>query len=915
MASKFTVFIGRGPLSGAISQALEDLVSLSLVGPYIWVNADTYVDSGSFVSCATPSEDGLTRVEFMPLNQALAQSNGSGFSIGVINDVSSGNGVIDNKRIASFAADIAAVEKGRDTRRTNLMIAAVGTHSEVDLPIYNGYVNLMLAPEDSSGPDATPVSYTHNGSQSAFVLHCATGIASLFGIWKGQEDAAVLSMQPATGQTFQLVRAFYRRVDGQEVQRQLKEKIFNTDQNPLPILQHAGRKVAAQYPLNYREMNNQCADELVSEFLPLLKGHRIHGTGEDTIRKTNSEALGEYFSKYGRNLFTAPTRWFRDYSDELKNLTSLAVKSVLYGDGSRVMVGNGPVLGAEEMRNEALRSVSREGVAREYAPLWQSYENLSMTLLDAKPRVFGTSNVPRYPKAVAASETDPVFVAPTAKVVIPGPQVRFGNNLPPQLKSLLNMDSIAAYDLMEAERYEKMLSEQSDRQHRDLGRVIGEFSKWRSEHADSFASCVARRLAGINRDLGNEANSWLAKIEVLKNQRHGTLKTAATAIQVLRWLGYVVFWSLMVFVGAWLMFRGNVNPQGLPEYMWVRAFEMSATSTKSIFLGVWFVLWLVLFLVQVALETRDEMRFEHRRLTIVDELQAATDNYRTCIQGQERIRIGYHQFVSLSHQLGAVMERPFGQVRQYRMANVIPANTMPESVILAEAAPPEEVVDKVAQRFRTSMYHQGWLQQHVQEARDVATRLLEREAGGPIHTDNMFALTGRGTGTALDRMGQLMSSPEYMQLDRSEDEWGDITKQLKDIVRIEKVEMLQPMTITRDGNKHAAPTLEPLEEQRDHGQFNAEIVTDSGQVASVHQVSLPYFYRGGSELDAIGVSEVLVQLGGAARAEDVALWKDAASTRTTEIPQPPSSEERWGLSGDYSLPTQSAPVIPGEGEF
>lgn len=913
MGNRLTVFVGRGPLSVAIQQALEDLAALKLVVGYLWVDADTFESSTSVTSCVSPVADGSTKVEFLPFNQALTRTRAASINIGVINDLTNPAGAMTSQQLGPLIDAIDAVGIGHGARRTNLLLAAVGTRTAAPLPLLSGYNNVMLAPEDSIGPEVTPVSYVDGNVGGRYVLHCAAGIASLFGLWEGHENAPVLQMEPAHGNTFRLVRTFYRRIDGQEVQQKLRERIFHTETNPLPLLVGRGDKTTAHYATEYRQFNEQCAEQLIQDYLPLLKGERSRSVAEGTRHQSNTGAAGEYLRTFAKNFVTAPVRWFRNSSDELSGLTSQALQSSLYGTDSRVQVGAVPHAGYENPKHIVAERTNREQVAREYAPLWESYENLVLTMVDAQPRPFGSSNVPRFPTAVAAHETAPVYVVPSSRVVIPGPSVRFGNELPPQLKSMLGMDSIASYDLIEAERYERTLSQQAERQHRDVGRIIGEFGRWRDEHSGSFAAIIGRRLNTIARELEQEAAKWQARSMKLRNQKEAAPSTAARLILALRWLGYVTFWSWALFLGLWTVYRTNLNPQGLPVYQWARAFEMSATSTKATFLGVWFVLWLLCFIVQVALETRDEIRVLNRRRTLIDDIEAADRNYIACLEAREKLDIGYQQFVALNHQLGAVLERPFGKVQQYRVDNITPANDMPDSVLLAEAAPDEAVIENLARQFRSRLYHQGWMDNHVVEARAVATAQLEKQAGIPVRTDNMHALTGRGTGTALDRMGQLMASAEYNAEDRSLDEWSDITTALNDAVRRERTTILQPMRITRAGQKMNAPSLQPLQSIQKAGSFNAEFITDAGRVNSVNLVNHAYFHQADSELDAIGVSEVLVQVSYPARAEDIRVSEPETSTQAP--PAPPSGEQDWGMPPLGEAPTVWPQGMPGEGEF
>src|SRR5699024_4308595 len=141
--------------------------------------------------------------------------------------------------------------------------------------------------------------------------------------------------------------------------------------------------------------------------------------------------------------------------------------------------------------------------------------------------------------------------------------------------------------------------------------------------------------------------------------------------------------------------------------LWAATFSATTTAFKWKFFGVWLAIWLVWWIAQCICETRDELRFTHLRRDLITELEAAQKNLTTTQQSQERLQVGYQQFLSVSKSIGVLLERPFGNIDQGRRESPIPMNTMPDSVIFAEAIPDSEAVAQLTRQFRRDLYKQG----------------------------------------------------------------------------------------------------------------------------------------------------------------------------------------------------------------
>lgn len=923
-----TIFLGRGRLSHGIRQTLEDFTATGLVRDLVWVDADTFDTSSSPVTHLGIREDGTPEITRQPFNVLVARSGADRLHLGVINVAGAGDSQLGSAELAPLLGAIDSVGSGHATHRTNLIITAVGTPLDGDLPLLRGYTNLVLAPEDSPGPESATVPFHFDRLDNRFTLHCVAGIASIFGLWEGSTTAPVTRLEPASGLTFRLVRAFYRRIDGQEVQARLKSRILDTTDNPLPRLDQPGQEAAAQYTEDPRAFAQGAAEELLAEFNGHLEGRQVEATAQSTRVTTSGSALGEFFGLWLRKMATTPKRFLADLRAESTSLIDDTVQAAVYGgSGSRTHVGGstGAVLSedpADPFGGVGQRDYEAQA-AGELGQLWQAYQRTALSLLDASPRGIGADGGQvRRPGVVDHGPGGHVQVARRSADVVPGPADSFGGDLPVEVKATVGGGQIAPYDVEGAAEYERRLAGSGQSRHRDLGRVRGDFGQWRKRNSTSFAYFVGRGLVDKQAELRERERRLARQVADLENQQ-AEVEGSGLLSGVFRWLGWVTFWSAAIFAGLWGIGNLRTDETGVPLWQWVRHLNEAPGGTKAWLFGIWLVLWLIFWIAQVVVETRNEIRFLHRRRDVVSQRDAARANLAATRRAVVRLKVGYRQFLSTSRIIGTLLEQPFGRVRHLRTESTIPVNTMPDSVLFAEAVPDDSVVDQLADRFRRDLYREGWLETYVNDGVAQAARALEEKEHGQIDLSRVLSTQGEGTRGQLARLAEQVASEEFRARDRSDGKWREITRRLRSRTHHDDSEVLTPLQTYRDGRSHTAPTRTRLDQVTDVGSFNGEVATERGRVTGILNLDPQYctYDHNTNTFDAIGVSEVLVQVGGSADQADLAFrGPRQAPVDTGILDAMPVDEDSVPRPGDvrHAPSTPSTPTrhqLPGMGEF
>ncbi|MBI8989502.1 hypothetical protein [Corynebacterium meridianum] len=861
---ELTVLISRGTFANGVRQTLEDFALLGLVKDIVWIDIDTFEDQHSTVTSMGVDETPFLERE--TLQHALQRFHPDKISFGCVNVVDEEDGTVNRRMFRRMTDPFFNAGLDEGITRTNLMITRVGGRTGDDLPVFEDCVNLLLAPEDSLGPNNNAVTFDVDSPSEDFMLYCAAGVTSVFGVWCGIEGNPTHGFPHSRDGNFHLVRSYYRRIDAQAVQQQLKFGILDTETNPRPVSTVGGRLVYGDYAPDKEKFTRNATDEFMHHYRDQLRGPRFNPKVEDTQRITIGKAIGTFMKTFAVNFISHSGRVFSTLTEEGKRSAELKLQEKLYGmTGSRVQVGGDPRGPGTVSRGSGPRAgaVRDEELARELRGMWRTYVNMSLTMIDGKPRSIGQDPRPRLPVAVQVpSAPDEARVARSANDVVPGPGCHFGRDLPHHLLNRINMSSVAPYDIAGAERFQKSLGDPTIGQSRNIPKIINSFHTWRDEHADSFANLVGRSILETGTDLRREHAERERRLAELRARRRTDVEHSKFA-STMRWLGWVTILSLIGFLLTWWggnQIFGGDDTQFEP--LWITALNSASGSTLSWYFGGWFVLWLLFFSLQIAALTGEQIRLLNRRDQYLSDLRAAEKNLEACELGLRRCEVAYNQFLAVSDMVGSVVQYPFGTVRAAAVDTVCPATQLPDSVLLAEARPDESVIQDVAQRYRVGIYQTGWLDECFQKAEQrVVAEIDEREGriDNDVNTDALLAQPGRGSGSLLDVVSRRMSDPSFFGVDRSHGRWERISTALQTDSR--RQQLLRPLATT-DGKVLGEDRLVDFPAVKDSGRFNGTFITHQGRVANFHGVASGTIVSGTSPLDCLGSSQVLVQLSG-----------------------------------------------------
>ena len=860
---ELTVLVSRGILASGIRQTMEDFVLFGLVRDLVWIDADTFPGLNASVT-SMGIDDGSAFVVRESLQEAFQRFHPDRITYGCINVVDELEGAIESETFGRWLNPIFDAGLNDDIARINLMIARVSGLIEDPLPVIDDTVNLMLAPEDSLGPNANARTYDEESRSEDFTLHCAAGIASVFGLWNGIDGNPSREFPPSRDGSFSLVRSYYRRIDGQAVQQKLKVGVLDTTNNPLPVSEQDGNFVYGGYAQNKTEFTKSAMAEFMNIHGATLRGQRYNPKAESTEKISAGKAIGTFIKTFGNNLISHPGRVISSLTAEGKRNVELKIQETLYGmSGSRVQVGNGTRIRSQEARERPPQEIARgdDQLARELRDLWRTYVNMSLSMVDGKPRSIEPLAKPALPIAVEdPNSTRGVRVARSANDVIPGPGCYFGRELPNHLLNAINMSLVAPYDVKGVLRFQEALGNEAINRNRDIPRIENDFHTWSQQHSDSFANLVGQAIIDTRENLSRELSDRRRRLGELRARPRNEMKQSKFAA-LMQWTGWVTVLSFVFFLASWLVAKlifGNESILFQP--LWLVALNIASAETLALFFGSWILLWLIFFSLQIASITLEHIRLLNLRDQYRSDLEAAQKNVESCEKALRRCDIAYNQFLSISGIVGSVLQYPFGKVSYDAVATVSPSTKLPDSVLLAEARPRDETVDELAQRYRRDIYRIGWLDDYFHVAEKKAVADIDEEEGrvdNDFNIDSLFSQLGDASNSMLDLVARRMSDPDFYGTDRSKRLWERISGSLE---RDEgKQELLRPLATASGQILRDDRLIDFIAVQKD-GRFSGSFISDAGHVANFQKVSDARIVSGISPIDCLGSSRVLVQI-------------------------------------------------------
>ena len=859
MAKAISTFLHKGPFSRRLRQCIADLAALGLVGESIWIDAE---DPATGVLIGNTDEG---KPFYGSLSQLLNKVGRVPVHVVTLNVLGQDHGVgtLEQKHISKLQEQIrdTGVSELQGAGSANVIVAEVGARVGKQLPTIAGFRNLMLAPEESESPDipASDIFKADNSAPEDFALSAACKLVGLCGLWKDASSIPVADQ--AAGDGLRLVRTYYRRVDAQEIQAQLKDQIFNVTQLPKVRTTPAGQPLHVTTLPNLQALNQQIAQQMLQNHREEIEAPRTEALREATQYKKATEVAKDVGKLYLRNLVRWPVIALQNFTADVRDKVNVEAQKLL-GEDSRVRVGGPetmpatPPVGKETVQGA---SAFRRDL---YRPLWEEYIDTSLALADADLRSFNDDGkqVPSYLKA----SNQALSMARSAQEIIPGPSAAFtANDLPAGLRGQASELPLQPYDIKGIRGFEEKLRTSEFRGAHD---GVQRFQAWKRKNSQSLASRVGEQLVITEDQLWNDYAVARERYYELEG-RESRITNTSGAASWWRWLGYVVFWSGAIFTLAWGIgnwFSDAANPT-VPRWLFAQNLNEAPTKVKAWMFGIWFVLWLMCWLIQVWLETLAIFRTVNARAQIRSEREAAKTNMDAAERAYVQIQHGYLQFLSISKMYGSLLERPFGTISSVKTKSPVPMNQMPASVRITEAVPDSAAIERFVASVREEYYRQGWLEERVDAGLKRAFEMVNAsygDQGGDRHSFLMFQ--GEDSQELLDLLAKAMTSPQFVDVDRTGEKWEKVVQRLERNDNGVRDALLSKQQMYRAGSLAAAREMPALANVKDAGTFNGTFITSIGWAggnANVIDASQTQHSISRQTGDQVGVAELLVQFG------------------------------------------------------
>lgn len=911
------IFVGRGRFGAAVRQALQDLEALHLIGRAIWIDLDAFTGPMDQALLIDGRVDGTpsTTDSFARL---LASGYNDRFALCVVN---AQNGV-DNIRDEELGPVSDAVSD-LNPLSVNVLAGRAGESESPDVDIVRGYVNLFIAPEESDAPSDHAVPVSDGDRENTFILLVATTLCSLFGVWDGASECPVEQLRgTASPIHFRLTRAYFRRVDGEVVQNQLRQALFDTEVNPTPRLYRAdGGAAVVEHPQDRAQFSRAAADEFLGLYRDGLIPERVQATTGRDRELSNKEASRELRGIWWQKLIGTPGNSFDDLRGGASDQISASLQKVYGADSSAAIGSMRNLRGAPAQISQQAQQLDRNQIAAQMQPMWNGYKNFALTMLDAKPRPLAPrTRDAATPKVVRQVASDHVTVAASARDVIPAPEqaMRIDD---PSLRDIMGAEALAPYDPEAIAAYEHRLNSADSHGVFDTGKLHSDFERWKSTERGSFARHVGDELRQIRVHCEQQVQAARAELERLS--RGVKAPETGAGARVCRFLGWVTTTSLVFFLIFWLIGHlvmknaqdkvasgeATFTDRVFSELWWVQNLNNASASTLAWMFGIWVFIWLIFFLLQVTFETRDEVQLANLRKSQRAQVEAAEQNLLNAEVALVRLEEAYPQFLSVTQLLGELVNRPFGRVTTERNVAAQPSNRMPRNVVFADASPDPRAVSQVVSHYQNGLYHEGWLGDAVSAGLTRAYSELFQPSNDD-HWDYLSSQRGKNTTSALDRLASYVASPEFSSRDRTGEKWQPVADELRASTSPFSSQLLSNVSSTHDG--HARALEGELLTDAANGHFSSHFIASAsrGRGAAVVDGDLSVHNVSSSPRDPVGRTEVLVQVGGNAQAGDITLaaHSNAADNSIDDIVLPGSSyvEDNYGTgrempsAGTYS---------------
>lgn len=751
----------EGPLEG-VRDALTDWSAAGLVDDFHWIepamlegtDASLLVHEGELFAASLQSLAGRERIDGIRLCVLVPAIPGAAPTTR-----DEEQGVIDLLD-RSFS--------NVPVTRVRAIVTRADENASVPGLVVAGWHNVVLSPEDSTGPGLGRTRLDAVTDTADLGRHAAAGVAGLLGLWSGVEHSPLDGERLIDGQRARLSRSYFRRIATGEVTQRLREGVLSVDDG-LPLPAQFG--VQTVYVDDVAVANENMAARLWHKHANVLRGPRETHTPAQAAPIGAAEALKLFFSFLWAAVKNAPRAWLSGLSNEVNTGAAGAVQGLVYGREPAAysvfvqgVTSNGMPASWLDYRNAASsldRLFEEASGQRELAPyadlavLWQDYAAASLTLGDAGERVPGLT-----PTMIGGQPG----VIRHVEQIVPSSNDAF-SGLRPHVASSVSAQSVEPFDALgthDLERRIRVVAEQPAMSI-DASGGLDQLQRWKGRFGQSFAARVGGRIAGAMVDVQREIRDLFGHLHHaassgdLLSGFQSQQRQLATIMQILAIMSLVAIAVSVVF--------------GIIELLawWVVVLVVLGV------LVVWFGAALVVFMQG----QRELFAIINRRREDVSAEEVARRNLRHALRDARRLGEAYGQFLGWSRVIGGVLNNPFGERATEIEFDDRGLTGMPLSTRVGTVVADEAHLGNTVMRLRRDLYSTGWLTECWNAALEGAgSRIGPRGVELEGQPQLIFRERGDGEGSLLNLWGRSLSV-DGMDPAIGERKWRSIMSELQ----------------------------------------------------------------------------------------------------------------------------------------
>lgn len=734
-----------------VRETLRDWQSGGLVRDFMWIEAED-VDTGRPIGNEVRSGS-LNPVDLRRLAGQVPYSRIRLAEIGLSDEPAS---LSTGEQRVVFGSDSAGVSVRRiiessfgNSEISPLRILLTDAQGPKNLqpPQSVGWHYLVVSPEDTSSPGvgSAPIDSAGRTEQD---IQRASQLAGLLGLWTGVEAAPLDAEETASYVRFRMARSFFRRLSGDSVELEVRNRLLAVDEGYPRPTHEAGRCIYVENP---PAAARQAVSQLWFAHAHVLRSPRETRKSAQAKEIGMGEALRMLFSFLWASIIGAPAAWAAKAVRGVRTAVASSVQDFVFGvDQAAYQVvvagqrSDGRPAGWQDLwtaAKEIERVLPNDGQTQheDLSNLWREYTASALTLADGG--VHGTVFRPIVVNSERAVMKNPADIVPDPADRYPALQGALG--------ATLGSQDLDATDIVSIDDQGRRLNAESTRGaelSREAASELQSMKTWRDRISQTYSSQFGAELSKAihehrtelsallqrMRDAASDGSSESAQLRK-KQKRLGTIMRIIALVAVVLVVGLVILGATAVIGWGW-----------------------AGSLIGAVLLG-WFITAFVVFMRG----QRELFRLINRRRDLESQSEVDRRNIAAVIKDLTRVTDAYSQYLHFTRALGHFIHQPFGRPRTSSDQEMGSFSDLPRSTAQGTISADESLVQEAALTLRHGQFQAGWMDTLWTMFMNQSAELLgPRGMELRDDPDLLYRVRGRGQDTlvhqwaeALDREG------------------------------------------------------------------------------------------------------------------------------------------------------------------